>query len=48
LWAIELSLKPLARYPGVIGKLRQLTPMLSQKPPQQQEQFEQSAQLDIG
>jgi hypothetical protein len=47
LWAIELSLKPIARYPGTIEKLRQLMPVLPQKPPQQQEQCEQSAQSNI-
>ena len=36
------------RYPSAMGKLWQLMPVLLQQPPQQQEQCEQSAQLDIG
>jgi len=45
LWAIELSLKPIARYPDVTGGI---DASAATKLSQQQEQCEQSAQSESG
>jgi hypothetical protein len=45
LWAIELSLKPLARYPGVTAAI---DASAATKLSQQQEQCEQSAKSKSG